>query len=237
MKKKILIAVVFLLAIGISAQAVVSETPGARGRENAMQRIEENLDKIAERTGREPEGLRRAIERILARHGMTDKDCFDLEEAAYEDEGEAVETLQRFLREKGFFQSRVDGVYGWDTARGLYKYQKEAELSPSDDLERMGFRLERRVWRHLNENYGCEREDEEEKEKEIVYECEEDECEWVSVNCCPENAGAQWECINEAETELHCPEDVACPQVISPKPTEDCECVDGECEVKKDDDE
>ncbi len=66
----------------------------------------------------------------------------------------------------------------------------------------------------------------------IVEECETgEECEWVSVNCCPENAGAQWECINAGESVIECPEDPICPQVVSPRPEEECSCADGICQV------
>jgi len=67
-------------------------------------------------------------------------------------------------------------------------------------------------------------------EEDVVYSCEEDaDCQWVSTNCCPETAGANWECVNEAETELDCPENPICLDVQSPKPTSSCECADGEC--------
>ncbi len=66
----------------------------------------------------------------------------------------------------------------------------------------------------------------------IVEECEEnEECAWVSTNCCPPNMGANWECVNEAETEIVCPEDPICPAVMSPMPEEECGCVDGTCLV------
>ncbi len=68
-------------------------------------------------------------------------------------------------------------------------------------------------------------------EEEVVYSCDEDaDCRWVSTNCCPENEGANWECVNEEETELDCPENTICPQVISPRPTSPCECIEGDCE-------
>ena len=65
------------------------------------------------------------------------------------------------------------------------------------------------------------------------------ECEWVSVNCCPPNAGAQWECVNADEFELDCSdeEDQVCPQVMSPKPEESCQCTEGECQAKETEDE
>lgn len=61
--------------------------------------------------------------------------------------------------------------------------------------------------------------------------CEKDEdCNWVSTNCCPENAGANWECTNKSQADLDCPDDPICPQVISPKPDASCSCTNGECE-------
>ncbi|HMB66021.1 MAG TPA: Kazal-type serine protease inhibitor domain-containing protein, partial [Patescibacteria group bacterium] len=64
--------------------------------------------------------------------------------------------------------------------------------------------------------------------------CETNEaCEWVSTNCCPGSAGAQWECVNQENLDLDCPENPICPQVISPKPEEDCVCVDGECRAQE----
>ncbi len=71
----------------------------------------------------------------------------------------------------------------------------------------------------------------EEEEGGVVTSCsEDDECRWVSTNCCSENAGAQWECVNEGETEINCPDNPVCPQVISPKPETSCECINGECQ-------
>lgn len=57
------------------------------------------------------------------------------------------------------------------------------------------------------------------------------ECGWVSVNCCPANAGAQWECVNTAQFDLACDpeENQVCPQVMSPKPEESCRYSNGEC--------
>jgi len=59
-------------------------------------------------------------------------------------------------------------------------------------------------------------------------------CEWVSVNCCPENAGAKWECVNIKEfVEPNCSEYyVLCPQVISPQPNKKCIFENGRCVVK-----
>ncbi len=78
------------------------------------------------------------------------------------------------------------------------------------------------------------------EDSDIITSCEKDsECEWVSINCCPENAGAEWKCVNKQETEIKCPDNIVCPQVVSPKPEEPCSCIEGECEEeeKKDDEE
>ena len=52
------------------------------------------------------------------------------------------------------------------------------------------------------------------------------------TNCCDENAGATWKCVNLRNFSLECPYVVLCPQVISPKPTTDCLCELGSCVVK-----
>jgi hypothetical protein len=59
------------------------------------------------------------------------------------------------------------------------------------------------------------------------------DCDWVSINCCPEHAGAFWECKNLGIWE-GCPKDefIICLQVLSPKPKNACICIDGECVVK-----
>jgi len=64
----------------------------------------------------------------------------------------------------------------------------------------------------------------------IEYACENDEeCILASTNCCPENAGAHWECINKNSTILCNPEGVLCPQVISPMPNIKCRCINNRC--------
>lgn len=55
------------------------------------------------------------------------------------------------------------------------------------------------------------------------------ECVWVSTNCCSEHAGAYWECINKTESEIFCPPNPVCLQVISPRPENECECIEGKC--------
>ena len=54
------------------------------------------------------------------------------------------------------------------------------------------------------------------------------ECEWMITNCCTENAGASWECANPQRSQITCGQ-LVCPQVISPKPTVSCSCVQGTC--------
>ncbi len=56
-----------------------------------------------------------------------------------------------------------------------------------------------------------------------------EDCGWISTNCCPENAGANWECVNTEETVIECPENPICPQVISPKPGASCVSINGTC--------
>lgn len=49
-------------------------------------------------------------------------------------------------------------------------------------------------------------------------------CQWVITNCCPETAGASWECVDVKTFEKpNCTEIlVLCPQVLSPKPNKSC---------------
>jgi len=56
-----------------------------------------------------------------------------------------------------------------------------------------------------------------------------EDCGWMSTNCCPENAGAYWECVNTEETVIECPENPICPQVISPRPETSCVSINGTC--------
>lgn len=55
------------------------------------------------------------------------------------------------------------------------------------------------------------------------------DCSWQSMNCCPENAGAKWECINGKTFQPGCPKNILCPQVVVPKPTSACVCELGTC--------
>jgi len=73
------------------------------------------------------------------------------------------------------------------------------------------------------------------KQKIIETDCQNIRCSWKITNCCPENAGANWKCVdlNAFETPpCPNPKDIVCPQVISPKPTTNCMCEKGSCVVK-----
>jgi len=55
------------------------------------------------------------------------------------------------------------------------------------------------------------------------------DCSWLITNCCSENAGAHWECLNK-ETYIDCKSrETLCIQVISPKPSSSCSCVNNVC--------
>jgi len=56
------------------------------------------------------------------------------------------------------------------------------------------------------------------------------ECEWRITNCCPESAGAKWNCESGKNKMQECPKSIICPQVLSPKPDRRCVCVQGRCE-------
>jgi len=58
------------------------------------------------------------------------------------------------------------------------------------------------------------------------------DCSWQSTNCCGENAGAKWECINGKTFQPGCPRNILCPQVLSPKPNSTCICDQGGCVEK-----
>jgi hypothetical protein len=60
-------------------------------------------------------------------------------------------------------------------------------------------------------------------------------CEWIITNCCPENGGAYWECVNVKtyKQKLNCEEvQVICPQIPSPKPNLSCVLENNACVVK-----
>ena len=211
----------------------LSEQPErATGRQQAMERIEESIRRIEDvNPDFDSQGLRRALESIME---IEEGFCHYFEEnLEYEDEGDEVENLQKALSESGHFQSEINGVYDWDLAKAVYEFQNENDIE-LDGVAKFGFAFEEKAREVLNDKFDCEVDEEEEDTEEevagVVREGEEGECGWVSTNCCPENAGANWECVNEKETELDCSDDVICPQVISPKPTSSCESVEGVCE-------
>ena len=53
------------------------------------------------------------------------------------------------------------------------------------------------------------------------------QCSWVITNCCPEHAGANWECVDLRYYKApECKENlILCPQVLSPKPEQECKAV------------
>ena len=59
------------------------------------------------------------------------------------------------------------------------------------------------------------------------------ECDWKITNCCPEEAGAKWECVNLKSFEKpKCEGLILCPQIISPRPEKNCVCLNGKCVAK-----
>jgi hypothetical protein len=60
------------------------------------------------------------------------------------------------------------------------------------------------------------------------------DCAWMITNCCREEAGAKWECVNmKTFKPRDCPKNVICPMVVSPKPSPDiCVCREGNCVVE-----
>jgi hypothetical protein len=254
----ILIFAFAFLLVG-SASAVVSnansinsraEVAKERGLDNPASRIEAVIRKIEEMDKDiDVRGLRNALENILRRR--ENRYCYQIERGLeFEDEGEEVEVLQNALRREGFYRKGSENsFYGWDTAKAIYEYQEKNDIDLDNPMERMGFELSEKTRTELNEKYDCEEEekdkdeddedeDEDDEDKKVVEDCERDsECGWVSTNCCPENAGANWECVNKEETDLECDEDVVCPQVVSPKPTTSCQCDDGECEEYEEDED
>ncbi|MFH7880625.1 MAG: hypothetical protein QXI09_01295 [Candidatus Aenigmatarchaeota archaeon] len=64
----------------------------------------------------------------------------------------------------------------------------------------------------------------------IDYSCNRDEdCFIASINCCPEDAGAQWECIGKNSIIICDVEGILCMKIKSPKPNFYCKCVNGFC--------
>ncbi|MFH1234568.1 MAG: hypothetical protein V1493_03060 [Candidatus Diapherotrites archaeon] len=73
-----------------------------------------------------------------------------------------------------------------------------------------------------------------EEKKTIEKGCTESaDCGWVSTNCCPETAGAKWECINAAQSGIKCQSGNACPAVMMPKPETGCACKNNACAEEK----
>lgn len=72
---------------------------------------------------------------------------------------------------------------------------------------------------------------EESAKQGIVKSCSSDtDCEWTITNCCPESAGAHWECINPKLSKIEClPKGNICLQVLSPRPERECLCKNGTC--------
>jgi len=66
---------------------------------------------------------------------------------------------------------------------------------------------------------------------EILVNCSKDEdCDWIITNCCKEDAGAQWQCLNK-NSYIDCQSKlVLCPNVSVPKPKEECKCINNTCE-------
>ena len=240
MKKTITITLTFAflfagIAYGLPQQA--QRTEQAPGRERAIERIEEAINRIKEiNPDFNDQGLRRALESLKKQE---ESFCYEFTAGLeYEDEGEEVKKLQRALKQAGNFNKSIDGVYGWDLAKSLYDFQNENQIE-LEGVAKFGFTLEEEVREVLNDKFDCE-DDEMEKPEEgeeakeddfgVVRECSQGECGWVSTNCCPENAGANWECVNKEKTNINCDEDVMCPQVISPKPTSGCDCLEGVCD-------
>ena len=55
------------------------------------------------------------------------------------------------------------------------------------------------------------------------------DCSWQITNCCAENAGGKWECVNTKQSKIECNTLILCPQVLSPKPSNQCLCSNRRC--------
>jgi hypothetical protein len=69
----------------------------------------------------------------------------------------------------------------------------------------------------------------------IIYQSFLPRCEWIITNCCPENAGAKWECVNVKtyKPKIDCSKfQIICPQVLSPKPNLSCVLENNKCVIK-----
>ncbi len=238
MKKVILSGAILVLSFVMinDVYSLPEQAEGVRGRERAIERIEETIRKFEGVDNFNARGLRRALESII--ETTEDKSfCYEFTKSLeYGDEGEEVEKLQEALEIEGSFDSIPDGIYGWDLARAVYDFQNEEALNLTG-VAGFGFILGEEAINLLNDKFQCDNNEEDNKtEGEIlgvITDCGSNaDCDWVSTNCCPENAGAKWECVNKSETKIKCLENRACPQVISPKPTSSCSCIDGICEGK-----
>jgi|TARA_Y100000310_G_C20115173_1_gene548948 hypothetical protein len=67
------------------------------------------------------------------------------------------------------------------------------------------------------------------------------DCEWFSTNCCSENSGAYWECMNPEFFDKECIDNngfthlpgKGCYTFISKKPENECKCINGFCKALK----
>ena len=66
---------------------------------------------------------------------------------------------------------------------------------------------------------------------EIILNCSKDEdCDWIITNCCKEEMGAEWQCLNK-NSYIDCQSKlVLCPNISKPKPSEECKCINNACE-------
>ncbi|MGM0439047.1 MAG: peptidoglycan-binding protein [Patescibacteria group bacterium] len=263
MKKIISLGLIFVFAFGLIGFTAANtpevgnedleDSVKTTGLENAESRINRVMEKIEAMNieGVNLKGLENALRNIIKNQGE-DKECLEVVSGLeFEDEGEDVEVLREVLEELDYydddFEDEGSDEYGWGIAKAVYDYQQDNDIETDSDMERLGFKLSEETREGLNEDYECEDEEDEEEEEEdeededdedLNEKCEvDDQCEWVSTNCCPENAGANWECLNSEEVDLECEGDEMCPQVISPKPSTPCECEDEECEAEEEEDE
>jgi hypothetical protein len=65
---------------------------------------------------------------------------------------------------------------------------------------------------------------------EILRNCTSDEdCAWMITNCCKEEMGAEWQCLNK-NSYIDCKSKlVLCPNISVPKPKADCKCINNTC--------
>jgi len=65
---------------------------------------------------------------------------------------------------------------------------------------------------------------------EILSNCTSDEdCVWMIANCCKEETGAEWLCLNK-NSYIDCKGKlVLCPNISVPKPEADCKCINNTC--------